>query len=255
MGVENRNDQASRQRRPEPRSWERTTGWQRQTRGSWTPRQTSSVVRAGLQEKYEAELVAVCKAYPGTKIWRQEEGLWLLVESSLLTGLQQSATFLIGISYAYAAVRSWGFWRAGLVDAIWIGPRHTNFTDGSICAFEPGDKTWFFDSPIVELLDFYTVWALRHLHLKIFGRWPGPQVVHHPYERILELRADEYCGCGVSGKLYGECCQTEDLARNQITDAIDFLRCTSGGIRKPPASIVSFVHEQRETPKLSDFVN
>ena len=137
----------------------------------------------------------------------------------------------------------------------WIGPRHTNFPDGSVCAFEPADKTWVIGDPLVTLLDLYTLWALRHLHLQVFGRWPGHQAVRHPYERILELREDEHCGCDMSDKLYGKCCRDRDLRRDRIADAVNFIILASGGLRKPPNSVVKFVREHIEPPRFGDLLN
>ncbi len=254
LGVEKSYDKASRQRRPKSRSWERTSGGQRPARGPWPPGQTAPVVRTGLQAQCEDELNAVHEAYPGTRAWRQEEGLWLLTESSLLPGLLQRALFLTAISFSRAIVRSWGFWENFLAGPVWIGPRHTNFPDGSICAFEPTDGTWVIGGSMVELLDLYTLWALRHLHLQVFGRWPGRQAVHYPYERILELREDEYCGCGKSDELYGECCRDKDLARSQVADAVHFITCAAGGLRKPPDAVMRFARERIEPPRFSDLL-
>jgi hypothetical protein len=253
VGVENRNDKTSRQRRSEARSGKGASGRQGSAGRSWPPRQTPPVVRTSLQAQYKDELgTAVLDAYPRTQVWCQEEGLWLLTESSLLPGFQQRALFLTGISFARAVVKGWGFWGGVVVGSTWIGPRHTNFPEGSICAFEPTDGTWVIGDPIVELLDLYTLWALRHLHLQVFGRWPGYQAVRHPYERILELREDEHCGCGESDKLYGECCRDGDLRRNRIVDAVNFVVCYSGGLREPPSSVVRFIREQIDLPRFSD---
>lgn len=106
--------------------------------------------------------------------------------------------------------------------------------------------------PIVKLLDLHSVWAVRHLHLQVFGRWPGPQAVHHPYERILELREDEYCGCAVGDKLYGECCRNEDLATNPIANAVSFFFFSGGCLREPPEAVARFVRQEKEEPPRLD---
>ena len=195
------------------------------------------------------------EAYPNTRVWYQKEGLWLLTESSLLPGLWQKAVFLTGIPYVRTlAVRSWGFWVGGLYKGpVWIGPRHTNYPDGSVCAFEPADGTWHAGDSMVELLDLYTLWALRHLHLQDFGRWPGHQAVHYAHERIMELKEDEYCGCGKSNKLYGECCRVKDLAGDWVSEATTF-NFEMGGIRKPPDDIVRFICYQTEPPKIRNLL-
>ncbi|MES9897675.1 MAG: hypothetical protein ABW148_01480 [Sedimenticola sp.] len=235
-----------------PRKW--APGGERAAGRSWSPRQATPLVSTSVQVRYEDELDAIHRAYPGTKVWEQADGLWLLTESSLLPRLQKAAIFLTGVSYDRTIVRAWGFWRCSLGGLTWIGSRHTNFPDGSICAFHPTDGTWVFGDSIVELLDLYTLWAFRHLHLEVFGRWPGQQAVFHPYERILELKEDEYCGCGRPDMLYGECCRDKDLSRNQVADAVNFVIEFAGGLREPPHAIVQSVREQSEPPSLNDLL-
>lgn len=128
----------------------------------------------------------------------------------------------------------WGFWP----DNTWIGPRHTNFPDGSICSFEPADCTWVPGDSIVALLDLHTLWSLRHLHLAVFNKWPAQQCVRHSYERIPELEPDEMCGCdSAKGKSYSKCCQAKDLEKNRVRAAITFSLTDNGSIRQPPSSI------------------
>ncbi len=229
--------------------WQWATQWRR------SPYTAPSVLSAGLKQKCEKDLILLSQAYPDTRSWREETGLWVLTESALLPASLRKAIFLVGISFRWPfIVRGWGFW----VDEfsgipLWIGPRHTNFTDGSICAFEPSDETWTLRDPIVGLLDIYTLWAVRHLHLEFLGRWPGYQVAHHPYERILEIREDEYCGCGGSEQ-YKNCCQPRDLRRNRLTDAIDFRLMTGGCERKPPSVISEFICGGKKPPCLDELL-
>lgn len=239
-----KNNVSPRQRRPAAGSW------QGPTRRQGPPRKTAPVICAGLQKQYEAELDAVQEAYPGTKSWHQIEGLWLLTESTILNGLGKKATFLTAIPYTLTSTaRSWGYWTTAL-SAQWIGPRHTNFPDGSICAFEPRDKTWVIGDTLIKLLDLYSVWALRHLHLEKLRRWPGYQSVPHPFERLWELRDDEFCGCGNSDKLYIDCCKKQDLAKDGKADLIYFLRWANGGSRKPPEDILNFINRRKEPPPI-----
>ena len=239
-----------RQRRPATGSWQGPTGRQGQTYRPRSSRRAAPNISSSLQEQYEAELDEIQEAYPGTKSWHQTEGLWLLTESTILNGLGKKATFLTAIPYtSTSTVRSWGYWTTA-ISAQWIGPRHTNFTDGSICAFEPRDKTWVIGENLLRLLDLYSLWALRHLHLEKFGRWPGYQSVSHPYERLSELRDDEFCGCGNSDKLYGDCCKKQDLARDRVADALDFFDRTNGGSRTPPEAISKFISRGEEPPSI-----
>lgn len=161
--------------------------------------------------------------------------------AGLLPNLREHAVFLVGVSSAERVVRGWAFWADPMSLPVWIGPRHTNFGDGSICAFEPADGTWAFGDGLVDILDIYTVWALRHLHLRHTARWPGPQSVHRPYERLLEIRPEERCGCPAPQGTYGECCRPRDLARNRIADAVDFAIFSRWEIRRPPPEVVRFM--------------
>lgn len=167
--------------------------------------------------------------------------MWLLVKAGLLPGLREHALFLIGVSLANCVVRSWAFWGDPIWLPVWIGPRHTNFGDGSICAFEPEDGTWNFGDSLIELVDLYSVWALRHLHLRHTGRWPGPQSVHRPYERILEIRPDEQCGCATSRGTYERCCLHSDLGRDRIADAVDFAIFSRWQLRRPLYEVEQFM--------------
>lgn len=245
------------QRRPATRSWERPQRWQRQAGGSRKTRPATSIISSHIKQTYKKEFDELKIAYPGIKIWQQDEGLWLLAESTVLPDQWHKVIFVVGMSYIYPFdIRSWGFWISGIsLKPVWIGPRHTNFPDGSICAFEPADRTWCGGQSIITLLDLYTLWALRHRHLEIFGRWPGQQAVHHPYERILELKEDEFCGCGLSDKLYKDCCREKDLARDRVIDFLDFQLITGGKPRKPPKEIVDFVNNRNTPPSLNKILD
>lgn len=240
--------QAQRRSETGSRTW--TERRQRQTRGSWQTYTAPSVVSGYVKQGYEQQLDAVSNAYPGNQVWHQQDGLWLLTESSVLPGCWHKAAFVTGLSYVYPfVVRSWGFWISGIsLTPVWIGPRHTNFPDGSICAFEPKDRTWCAGQSIVTLLDLYTLWALRHRHLEVFGRWPGRQSVEHSYERLQELKEDEFCGCQDSDILYGDCCRDSDLARDRVADAVNF-RFMMGKDRRPPKAIVDFVTDRGTPPE------
>lgn len=230
-----------------------TTGRQGSPGGPRPSGDAASVIGSGFQAQYEVELRALEGQYPGAQFWHQEDGIWILTPSHLLLGIQQHAMFLTGISFPGQSVRSWAFWAAAVAFPEWIGPRHTNFPDGSICAFEPLDGVWVFGDPIVHLLDIYSVWALRHLYLREFGRWPGHQSIHFAGERLLELRGDEHCGCSNGDRLYADCCMPSDLVGNRVAMVLDFLWVT-GGVRRPPEAIKRFVRSNQQPPSLGDLV-
>ncbi len=250
LGVEKAYERWKASRSPAG-SWKGTAGWKRSAGGARSAGEAASVLGAAARAAYGKELNDLYRAYPNSVVLPQERGFWLASESILLPGLDRCAVFLLGIDVEGQVLRSWGFWLHALSLPRWIGPRHTNFNDGSICAFEPTDGTWKFGDALVDLIDYYSVWAVRHLHLEVSGRWPGYQAVHHPYERILEFRDDEYCGCSVPGRLYRDCCYAKDRRLNQLKLAIDFSRWSRGGIRRPPAAIDNFVTGCGEAPDVA----
>ena len=249
-----RNHGRKAERRSEVESRQRTTGRKESSCGPWPSGDAAPVIGAGLRAQYQAQLGALGTHYPGAQFWYQDDGVWLLTPSTLLLGLDQHVIFMTGVSFCVRRVLSWAFWAHPLVYFEWIGPRHTNFPDGSICAFEPMDRTWEFGDPVVALLDIYTLWAIRHLHLRQFGRWPGYQSIHFPGERLLELRGDEHCGCAHSDLLYADCCMPRDLAGDRIGRLLDF-HWKTGSTRKPPEAIVSFVRSQDQMPDLNKLVS
>jgi hypothetical protein len=177
-------------------------------------------------------------------------GLWLMTESAVIPGLKKAATFLLAVNLKDELVKGWGFWRGHAIGVEWIGPRHTNFNDGTICAFEAQDGTWCFGRSLVGLIDLYSVWALRHLHLELFGRWPGLQFVHHRCEHHLELHPDELCGCGTP-KRYRDCCYEKDRADGSLASTIEYLCKIGSWDRKPPRSIIETVREGAAPPALA----
>lgn len=238
QGVEMKDDERTRQRRPATGPWQGTAGGQGQAIGSWPSRRAAPVIDPGLQRAFEAEIDAIRDAYPGTAFWLHENGVWLRTESQILDGLTRRATFLTSIPFTREGrTSSWGYWTTP-ISASWIGPRHTNFPDGSVCAFERRDGTWNIGDNVVTLLDLYTLWALRHLYMEVFGRWPGYQSVPMPYERLQELKDDEFCGCDKSNLRYAECCKPRDLMLSRAEAFQDFLAWTGGtdtcGMRRPP---------------------
>jgi len=239
-------------RRPETRSWTRPPGGQRTASGSWPPCPTSPTVCTDLRALYQNEITEVLQSYPETQIWQQDDGLWLQTESLLLPGLNQKAVFLTGVPFSRARLpRGWGCWLGiPLNHPIWIGPRHTNMPDGSICAFDPKDGTWEVGMTLVSLLDLYTLWALRHLHLQTFGYWPGRQVANYVTERLMELRPTEHCGCG-GNKPYGECCSLTDLKADRLVEAMKF-NDLGGFHRCPPQVITKFVQGKGSLPNIFD---
>lgn len=244
LGTEIANEQTASAPRPAATTSRATTR---------TASSASPIKRSGGPPAYDAELDRAIEAYPNSTIVHGNDGMWLLVESQIVVGNSRAASFLVGFSWRQPMVRSWGFWRSTSTLVDWIGPRHTNYPDGSICAFDPLDKTWQFGDPIVGLLDIYSVWAFRHLHLELVGFWPGPQSSHHAFERRLEFLPCELCSCG-SNLRYDSCCHRNDECRNPIADAVNFTLNFAGGHRAPPPAILKTALGQADPPPISELL-
>ena len=147
--------------------------------------------------------------------------------------------------------KAWGVWTTPLSWS-WIGPRHTNFGDGSICAFEPSDQVWLAGESIVSLLDYYTLWSFRHLHLEKERRWPGQQWVPFAFERIQELDDLDFCGCSEPKGRYAQCCKQADLAADKHTIALEFLQATKFQTRQAPTRMIKFLNERNNPPGFLD---
>lgn len=253
-------DYGQRSRRPAAGSRQRTAGRERTPGGSRPPRKGSRV--RSLVSGYERQLEDVEKAYPGAKLYRDEHGLWLFAPSLILEGIGRRAIFLMALpDTPEVEPRGWALWQED-GDLRWIGPRHTNFFDGSVCAFSSAkDSIWQPGDDLLTLLDIYSVWALRHLHLEIFGRWAGRQHAlldqrgePDPYYRMIEFQPDELCSCQ-SGNRYGQCCRSRDLRHNLLTAKAAFERRHGGRSirdRKPPSSVVKFAAGNGPIPAIAE---
>lgn len=247
QGKETRNGRRKRKKRPATRPWERPSRGQGATRGSRNADSLSPLISTKLQRRYERHVAELIRVYPDTEYWDTVMGMWLKVESSLLMGADQKATFLIFLPYVESVrVQAWGFWTT-LFTQVWIGPRHTNYPDGSICAFEPSDNTWATGKNLVLLLGLYSLWAVKHLHLELVGQWPGYQAVHHPYERMTEIKDNEYCGCETVSKRYIECCKIIDFSMDISEIKADF-RKRYGAARIPPKSVLDYMNGKGPLP-------
>ena len=218
--------------------------------GSWASGASSSfALRKNHTELYPG-LSEVGVAYPGAMVYQQEEGFWLRLESLLLPNVGRKALFVVSVMPGTGQVTAWGYWHMATIGVSWIGPRHTNYPDGSICAFDTTDGTWQYGDDLVKLIDLYTVWAIRHLHLEWLGKWPGPQASANPVERITEFKDNEWCGCSAPQGTYGNCCKQHDLAEISPKAVLSFLLFSQRCHRYPPFNITAFASSAFNPPKL-----
>lgn len=249
-GVEN--DHESRPAcRSSAGSWQRTAGWQGQTGKSGPSCPTASPGCGRLQTHYLEQLDAAFAAYPQTSYLLQNSGLWLCVESAVLPGLKRRATFLMAIPFSRGSkVQSWAFW-TNAIGYQWIGPRHTNAVDGSICAFNPSDGSWKEGGKLTDLIDLYSLWALRQLHVEVLGWWPGRQTAQFAYERLTECNDNEWCGCRTDAPRYIDCCKATDIIADRSEIAMEFI----GGFlkfkpRRPPDNILVVLASNAPPPQI-----
>lgn len=233
---------------------ERTTG------GSWpsgrsSPTGSGSTCTASsflskLNDEVLADLLGVAGAYRQVRLRATPDLVWLLNCVTPIRGLDDSAILITAypLDPSYE-VTSWAWWGPGIM---WIGPRHTNFVGGSVCAFQPKDGTWYRGQPLIKLIDLQVLWVVRHLYLREFDYWPGRQELHAAYERLRDHRPREMCGCD-SGQQYEECCRERD----ERMDPIDrILKAPNESERKPPSILTEFVFGHRKTaPFLPDLVS
>ena len=254
-------DERQRERRPAARPRQRTARRQGAPGGPWSS-SPASRVGSDLQQAYESQLRSAGEAYPSLATFPDKDGLWLLVKSSILPSLTREATFLVALPYRNGAgPRAWGFWTATDRSPRWIGPRHTNFHDGTICAFAPTDGAWAEGDDLRTLLDLYTVWAARQLFLEVFGLWPGKQyaLIGSPlalqvHYRLSECRDDELCGCGSETLRYADCCKPGDLKWNRLQLIEHFMQAIPGGFasRKPPVQVLDYIDGRASPPLMAE---
>jgi hypothetical protein len=250
------NGKRQRQARPAAGSRSRPPGRQGPPRRLRSPGPAPQVRGIDLRAHYEAQVVELQSAYPSAcVVGSNARGMWLQVESAVLDGIGRTATFLVAVSYsADQFPRAWGFWNLAQ-GAKWIGPRHTNFTDGSVCAFVPGSGIWRPGGRLDALIDLYSVWALRQLHLGEFGRWPGGQFSPHPFYSLIEFKANEFCSCDHEPpRHYGDCCRPEHMKQPLHSLKTDFeakMRCRLTD-RNPPQRVLDFVKRGMGLPPIAD---
>ena len=160
--------------------------------------------------------------YPSSRIVRCSSGLALMaVDVGVIRSLPYRGRLLLEIplddpygltpfpkpnTQLVPMVRAWASWGDGVRPA----GDHV-YPDASICAYMPDEWTWGRD-PLHVLVDWYTSWLAKSLHLQFLNRWPGPQ--HCP--AIVAIRRkmlDEFCRCG-GPKRYRECHYLDDRQRS-----------------------------------------
>lgn len=235
-------EEVGRSRGPSAGSRQGSPGGQGQAGRSGAPDPEAPLfVPHGLNREFNRRKGEVRESYPQARFRAAPGALWVMTR--LQPVYRHPGKALLVLRYPGSPdehPQAWAWWSEG----VWIGPRHTNFPDASICSFERKERTWIREHPLDRLLDLHVLWVARHLHLHESGFWPGDQGNHLALERLTEQAPGELCGCG-SMEFYGDCHQTEDAAwfRSFPLDRRpELLR------RYPPPALVRYLFATRTSP-------
>ena len=203
------------------------------------------------RRNYWAELPQLNEDYPGSVRLKDRLGIWYKVPVFPLGKTGPCAKVITAIpDDKNAKILSWGFWEDDRRIS-WIGPRHTNYPDGSICAFVENDQVWRDGNPLLGYYDNVSEWCLRQLFLHFNRHWPGRQSAPGRYYRVREGLGLERCFCDKPKVAYFECCRPLDILQLSDADRIDFLQFSGGtelGMQSPHPQLTE--HAQTIRPKL-----
>lgn len=204
-----------------------------------------------LTEVARQQVGEVQQSYRSARVWTSPDAFWV---SAIIEPIDDEPIgAYLATRYPIAStelVQSWAWWTHG----IWIGPRHTNYSDGSICSFDLRQRTWDRSRPLRDLWDLHSLWVARHMYLRRYRRWPGPQHVGTPMERYFEQAPDELCGCDSQSSLrYRQCCLSSDA--EFVKSLPEFARRRPRR-RSPPRAVIAYLFGARHVaPAYSELRN
>lgn len=194
----------------------------------------------GVEAKFVTDIEGATDAqegYPQLRARLAGPIIWLEGEIDPVPGLGRAAR--VRISYPMDTtipVRAWAWWQKGK----WIGPRHTNYGEGSICAYEVTDRSWTRAMPLIRYIDQVAGWITRHIYLAEFGRWPGQQVLHTARERLRQHQPGEICGACRSGQPYELCHKLADMQMGRMAIEQEYKRHFGKNVQRPPETELAF---------------
>jgi hypothetical protein len=219
------------------------TGSRERSQGAQTPADPHRAVSGRRRTRYQAEVKELRGQYPDIYFRIDDSGLWIVVPAFPLGTSGPQLTMIIAVpDDPNIRILTWAFWTSDTLNS-WVGHRHTNYPDGSVCAFSPEGGAWKDGDPLVSYLDRICEWSFRHVFCWLEGYWPGPQDAMCRYYRISEGRIQESCFCH-SGKTYFECCRPLDLLGSCVSDREEFMANCNGldiGEQRPAKQLYNFV--------------
>jgi hypothetical protein len=232
--------------RPGPTAGSRTRR-QRPSRPRPRHPDSSDLLRWAVGEQDQVD--ALKRKYPSAKMSSDQNGKWLAVRTFPIGIDGPQVLLLIAVPTWPLRVLAWAYWFVG-PKSVWIGPRHTNFNEGSVCAFPLNSAHLDCDQPLRLYIDLLSEWCARHLYLARHKKWPGPQEGLWPSYRLNETQPGECCPrCG-SLRLYEECCKALDEA--DVSAGREGPNGTAPmGNRRPPPQIAELAKRSgRNPPKI-----
>lgn len=201
------------------------------------PKPAGADGREALRQRYLGFRPEILRYYPSAQMREVDLGIWITTRIYPL-GLSGPCYWICLFlpDNGACSPKAFAFYRLSPVPRS-VGPRHTNFPDGSICALTDEDDAWRpGDSPKI-LLNLYAEWLVCYLFFRIEKCWPGRQVGLDATYRQREFQKNEWCDCG-SEKPYGEC--------HYASDASDVEKLKAAGLYEPvpdravPPTILNF---------------
>lgn len=236
----------------EGRSPARPRSGQRTAEGPWWPSGETHYFGSDAHEEAFGVGFRVLAQHYEALAFEENDGLWVVVKSEPLGCRGPQIHFLIAFPLRHESKpKGWAFDRIG-AQVSPMSLKHTNFPDASICAFLHDEYEWSQAGGMIELVDHYTIWAVKKLHRDYMGHWPGMQVGACAFYRRLEFTPNEQCGC-LSGKKYKICHQGADMLVSEQAGREEFQRLFRSDYhsRAVPKSIVDAARSRwRKLPPL-----
>lgn len=162
-----------------------------------------------LEAAFGTEFRVLVRQYKAVK-FEEKDGFWVVIKAKPFGFDGPQAHILLAVPSDRSILpKAWAFEAVGTQPRA-FPPKHTNFPDGSICAFDPKRNVWNSSHGLLALVDHYAVWLVKSWHRTILGWWPGGQDGVCAFYRRREFVPNELCGCG-SGVAYGLCHRQADI--------------------------------------------
>lgn len=201
-------------------------------------------LRRAISDRHQ--IASLKRSYPSARLHDDPLGHWLAVRVFPLGKPGPEVLLLCMLPKAQSTVRSWAYWY-GRGAPHWLGPRHTNYPDGSACVFPPDSNHLECHEPFLRYIDLLSEWCARHLYLAHHQKWPGPQEGRWVDYRLRETKAGECCSkCG-GLKEYEHCCKPLDEA-DAIAGVIEAECPSAAAHRKPPRAIDELARRAGRNP-------